>query len=147
MLSLSQLLESARSEKIRDLIWSAEPQLRQVENMTMDEMVHEDKKVVLVDEDAIKDMILELSFTGVGKGSSPNPRSTDSTNSTNYSNTSLMDASMMTITSEDMSAHSTSYGHKPSPQRPTIGGNKDDGNVADAELLLWLNGNHMSGGW
>ena len=144
MLSLSQLLESARSEKIRDLIRSAEPQLRQVENMTMDEMVHEDKEVVLVYDNAIKDMILELSFT---KGSSPDPRSTDSTSSTNYSNTSLMDAFMMTIMSEDMSVHSTSYGHKPSPQQPTLGGNKDVGNVADAKLLLWLNGNHMSGGW
>lgn len=163
--SVRQLLESARAEnipqpagrdrgsiqsilssEIRDLIRMSEPQLVAVENMTMDDgmAAHEDKELVLFDEDTMKDRVSELRFTDLSRDcprqfGEPNPRLTDSSESTNYSKTSLMDASMMTIPTDEMSILGD---HKASPRKSAAASGNDDGDLASAELLLRLSTDH-----
>lgn len=137
-------IESVLSDEIRDLIRLSEPQLMQVDQMNIDDEIptHEDKEVSLVfDEDTMKDRVSELRFTDVdfavehrfGGGPEPNPRLTDSTHSTNYSGTSLMDASMMTIPTDDMSVHPNSDKRK---RRSTAAGGNADRETADLLLRL-----------
>ncbi len=174
--SLRQLLESARNEsyhptpgwdgtrgsissalstEIRDLIRFSEPQLVQVENMAMDDIIQDYKDVVFA-ENYMKDRVSELRFTDtsrdygsrIGAGVDQNFRYTDSTESTLYSRTSLMDASMMTISAEEMSHYSGPDGkryHVPSSlqnqhrHRTSV---NDSGDIASAELLLGLSTDH-----
>lgn len=160
--SVRQLLESARveypglggdrgsiqsvlSSEIRDLIRFSEPQLVAIDNnMAMDDTPtsHEDKEVVF-DEDTMKDRVSELRFTDLGRDSpkrssnEPNPRRTDSSESTSYSKQSLMDASMMTFEEDMTISHGDTKG---SQQEKPSGAKKgsDQGDVASAELLLGL---------
>lgn len=142
-------VRSALSDEIRDLIRLSETQLVQVEGLRNDEDVtsHVDREVnLLFDEEAMKDRVSELRFTDVGRDvgggaggdydcdrrEEPNPRMTDSTESTNYSRTSLMDASMMTIGTEDMSLHSGLEKRK----RQSNG--KNEAHRETADLLLRL---------
>lgn len=146
ILSLTQLLEKAHkepnlqaegrgsvhselSDEILTLFRQSGPQLVQVESMNNDnQMTHVDKEVnVLFDEDTMNDdRISALRFTdggidgGLGAGGgSQHPRLTD------FSGISLMDASMMTIGTEDMSV-----------QRRSANGKSDDRETADLLLRL-----------
>jgi len=138
-------IESVLSDEIRDLIRLSEPQLMQVDQMNIDDEIptHEDKEVSLMfDEDTMKDRVSDLRFTDLSRdlavdhrfgGGEPNPRLTDSTHSTNYSGTSLMDASMMTIPTDDMSVHPSSDKRK---RRSTAAGGNADRETADLLLRL-----------
>lgn len=173
--SLRQLLESARNEsyhptpdwdgtrgsissalstEIRDLIRFTEPQLIQVETMAMDDII-EGYKDVMFAENYMKDRVSELRFTDTSRdygsrvGGDHNLRYTDSTESTIYSRTSLMDASMMTINAEEMSHYSGPDGkryHIPSSQQQNQQRQRssvnDSGDIASAELLLGLSTDH-----
>ncbi len=179
MNSLRQLLESARNEsyhltpgwdgtrgsissdlstEIRDLIRFTEPQLIQVENMAMDDIIQDYKDVVFA-ENYMKDRVSELRFTDAsrdygtraGVAVDHNLRYTDATESTLYSRTSLMDASMMTISAEEMSIMSPYSGpdgkryHVPSSlqnQHRHRSSVNDSGDIASAELLLGLSTDH-----
>lgn len=167
-------IRSVLSSEIRDLIRLSEPQLIQVESMNIEgdavppsnNNKHEDKEVILKDAD-MEDRVSELRFTDVSRpstwgksegpgaagGGEPSPRLTDATTSTNYSKTSLMDASMMTIDADDMSMHSAKEEKKPtaaaaaeaSPKKADGDDGKgtkrsNSGDLASAELLLKLSG-------
>ncbi|KAL7542558.1 hypothetical protein ACHAXR_011887 [Thalassiosira sp. AJA248-18] len=130
-------IQSVLTREICDLIRQSEHELIQVERGTVDEMndmSHEDKEVVLSDDQMMEDRVSELRFTDVTRdggtkfAENPNPRHTDSTEGTSYSKSSLMDASIMSIPADDMSVHD-----KISPQKTD--GN-DTGDLASAELLL-----------
>mmetsp|Transcript_20487 Transcript_20487/g.44466 ORF Transcript_20487/g.44466 Transcript_20487/m.44466 type:complete len:458 (-) Transcript_20487:200-1573(-) len=120
------------SAEIRSCITESKTQLWQAENNTMDDTdTHENEEVVTYDENTMKDRVSELRFTDVGSDGikyegDPNQRFTESTRDTNSS---LMDASMMTIPTDDMSIISTDRKYKA-------------GDFASAELLLRLSGDN-----
>ena len=130
-------IQSVLTSEIRDLIRMSEAQLMQADTFMGGQRgtpppVKMDTEVVMKD---AEDRVSELRFTDVSRpaGESPSASSESMKNdrqssATNYSKTSLMDASMMTIDKDDMSTHSGSESdakrQKPSPQ--------------DAHLLLGL---------
>lgn len=147
-------ISSALSTEIRDLIRFTEPQLIQVETMAMDDIIQDYKDVVFA-ENYMRERVSELRFTDtsrdygrVGGGGDHNVRYTDSTDSTIYSRASLMDASMMTISAEEMSHCSGPDGkryHVPSShqnQQRHRSSMNDSGDIASAELLLGLSTDH-----
>ncbi|KAL7460800.1 hypothetical protein ACHAXS_001241 [Conticribra weissflogii] len=92
-------MDSILTVEIQDLIRQSEPQLRQVDIMNIDDLIPSEQDLACFDEDTLidKDRVSDLSFTSRG---SPQ-------RDTNYTRTSLMDASLMTIPQEDMmSVHS-----------------------------------------
>ena len=131
-------IQSILSSEIRDLIRASEPQLLQVDNMTVDgpdENMHENEEVVLYDE--MNDRVSALRFTDVGGRDTMVGRDTiggrDTMNDgrfqggpTRYTTDSLMDGSIMTIPTDEMSISTSA----PKNYKP--------GDLASAELLLRL---------
>ena len=176
--SLKELIESARSEQfqpliggegrssdlqsvltneIRDLIRLSEPQLRQAESIMDDITGGGGGPSAVVKEvemkDAQDDRVSELRFTDVSRdikeeGGAAGP--SRSSESTNYSKTSVMDQSIMTIDPEDMShtgrGTGTSLEDIAKKQKPNpVGGQaKRSGSASeDARLLLGLTDEQM----
>lgn len=146
--SLTQLLESARDQEILDLIRSSAMELQQVEHsvrtgLSVDEAAAAMMRkagtsadraamdITVKDDDMKEDRVSELRMTDVsecgGKGGyDVNPRHTDTTESTRNS---LMDASIMSIGTADMSMIS-------SKERSTMSNNDDNKDRETADLLL-----------
>lgn len=138
-------LGTALTKEICELIRASEKELIQVERMTMEGMDNshedsgpEDKEVVIAEDAQMNDRVSELRFTDVARDTKfaaaaaatdgdVNPRLTESSDSTNYSKTSLMDASMMTFEFEK------DRGTKHSPEKKSPDKKTD---LASAELLL-----------
>mmetsp|Transcript_31361 Transcript_31361/g.66563 ORF Transcript_31361/g.66563 Transcript_31361/m.66563 type:complete len:511 (-) Transcript_31361:203-1735(-) len=96
-------MDSILTVEIQELIRQSEAQLRQVDIMNIDDLIPSEQDLACFDEDTLidKDRVSDLSFPSRG---SPQ-------RDTNYTRTSLMDASLMTIPQEDMmSVHSDNVG-------------------------------------
>ena len=123
-------IESVLSAEIRDLMRMSAPQLDLVGNLAMDDMdVLMDKEVDRFHKDTMEDRVSDLRFTDVSRWSS------DSTESTNNSKNSSMDASMSS--SDNMSVHTRLSCNKRSKYSK-----QDSGDIASAELLLQLSADH-----
>jgi len=143
-------VQSVMTQEIRDLIRLSAPQLLQADsnNGNRDSniaMAMETEVVVVPKEN--EDRVSELRMTDVGTSppgaAAANPRQTASSQSTNYSKTSLMDASMMTIQTEDMSIHSGplssggSEGNDAKRQKVQQSGDeRNSSDLSNANLLL-----------
>jgi hypothetical protein len=131
-------IESVLSAEIRDLIQMSKPQLDLVGNLAMDDMdVLVDKEVDRFHKDTMDDRVSDLRFTDMSRWSS------DSTESTNHSKNSSMDAS--TRSSENMSIHtcpSCNKRSRSSMRHCPLSEMKDGGDIASAELLLQLSVDH-----
>ena len=123
-------IESVLSAEIRDLMRMSAPQLDLVGNLAMDDMdVLMDKEVDRFHKDTMEDRVSDLRFTDFSRWSS------DSTDSTNNSKKSSMDASMSS--SDNMSVHTRLSCNKRSKYSK-----QDSGDIASAELLLQLSADH-----
>jgi len=146
-------VQSVMTQEIRDLIRLSAPQLLQADsnNGNRDSniaMAMETEVVVVPKEN--EDRVSELRMTDVGTSppggaaaANSSSRQTASSQSTNYSETSLMDASMMTIQTEDMSIHSGplssggSEGNDAKRQKVQQSGDeRNSSDLSNANLLL-----------
>lgn len=145
-------VQSVMTQEIRDLIRLSAPQLMQVDSnngnrdSTANMAMAMETEVVVPKEN--EDRVSELRMTDVGTSppggaTAANPRQTFSSQSTNYSKTSLMDASMMTIQTEDMSIHSGplssggSEGNDAKRQKVQQSGDeRNSSDLSNANLLL-----------
>jgi hypothetical protein len=123
-------IESVLSAEIRDLYRMSAPQIDLVGNLPMEGMdVLMDKEVDRFHKDTMEDRGSDLRFTDVSRWSS------DSTESTNNSKNSSMDASMSS--SDNISVHTSLSCNKRSKYST-----QDSGDIASAELLLHLSVDH-----
>ena len=144
-------VQSVMTQEIRDLIRLSAPQLMQADSSNN---VNRDSNTAMAMETEVivpkenEDRVSELRMTDVGTSppggaAAANSRQTASSQSTNYSKTSLMDASMMTIQTEDMSIHSGplssggSEGNDAKRQKVQQSGDeRNSSDLSNANLLL-----------
>jgi len=144
-------VQSVMTQEIRDLIRLSAPQLMQADSSNN---VNRDSNTAMAMETEVivpkenEDRVSELRMTDVGTSppggaAAANSRQTGSSQSTNYSKTSLMDASMMTIQTEDMSIHSGplssggSEGNDAKRQKVQQSGDeRNSSDLSNANLLL-----------
>jgi len=131
-------IESTLSAEIRDLIQLSASQLEQVDNLPMEDTEPHVGREVDSFYGEMEDRVSELRFTDVSRWSAfgeaeYKPRLTDSSELTNFSKTSSMDASMRSSTTEE-SVRSSPYCKRSKYNTHRHSG----GDIASAELLLRL---------
>ena len=137
-------IESTLSAEIRDLIQLSAPQLEQVDNLPMEDTETHVGRDVDSFYGEMEDRVSELRFTDVSRWSAVGeaeykPRLTDSSEHTNFSKTSSMDASMRSSTTED------SVRSSPDCKRSKYNTHRHSGgDIASAELLLRLSASDAS---
>ena len=137
-------IESTLSAEIRDLIQLSAPQLEQVDNLPMEDTEPHVGREVDSFYGEMEDRVSELRFTDVSRWSAVGeaeykPRLTDSSEHTNFSKTSSMDASMRSSTTEE------SVRSSPDCKRSKYNTHRHSGgDIASAELLLRLSASDAS---
>lgn len=137
-------IESTLSAEIRDLIQLSAPQLEQVDNLPMEDTETHVGRDVDSFYGEMEDRVSELRFTDLSRWSAVGeaeykPRLTDSSEHTNFSKTSSMDASMRSSTTEE------SVRSSPDCKRSKYNTHRHSGgDIASAELLLRLSASDAS---